>query len=208
MTRLSGTVHVVDDDVSVRRALSRLLRAAGLQVEAFDSARAFLRRKPASRPACLLLDVQMPDLTGLDLQRTLIDAGLDLPVIFLSGHADIPMSVQAMKAGAVDFLTKPVEGKTLFAAVGAALTRDTFQVKRAGEAEEIQSRFATLTPRESEVLSLVVTGLLNKQIAAELGVSEKTVKVHRGRVMHKMQVTSVADLVRLAERSGIAAPSH
>jgi FixJ family two-component response regulator len=206
MTEGGCAVFVVDDDPSVRRGVCRLLRAEGFKAEAFSSARAFLKREPATRPACLLLDVQMPELTGLDLQRALADSGLDLPIIFITGHGSVPISVQAMKAGAVDFLPKPVDRTHLLSAVREALARDAVQTRRASECDEIRRRVESLTAREGEVLALVVAGLLNKQIAAELGTSEKTIKVHRGRVMHKMRAASVAELVRLAEKAGVSTP--
>jgi len=191
------TVFIVDDEAGVRKAVARLLRAAGIQAAAFASAADFLAAYDPHAPGCVLIDVRMPDLNGLDLQRELSGRGGTLPVIFLSGHADVPISVQAMKAGATDFLTKPVQDAVLFAAVRAAFEKD--RVARIAQAEraDIAARLASLTPREREVMEHVVTGQLNKQIAGDLGTAEQTIKVHRARVMEKMKVCSVAELVRL-----------
>lgn len=198
------TVFLVDDDASVRRALARLIKSGGHLVQTFASAREFLDRIPeADGPACLVLDVRMPGLSGLDLQRELETANASLPIIFITGHGDIPMSVKAMKAGAVDFLLKPVQDAELLRAIKQALARAVHDRTERDEIEDVQRRMEKLTPREHEVMTLVVRGLLNKQIASELGTVEKTIKVHRARVMEKMQVTSVAELVRLAERAGI-----
>jgi FixJ family two-component response regulator len=197
------TVYLVDDEESVRRALGRLLRAEGFVVEAFASGPEFLAGCNASRPACAVLDMAMPECTGLDLQRALLDRGSTLPIVFLTGRADVPMCAQAMKSGAIDFLTKPVNDEELIAAVYRALESDRREQASRAESEEIRSRLALLTPREREVLDLVVTGRLNKQIGAELGAAEKTIKVHRGRVMEKMRVESVAELVRLMERASL-----
>jgi FixJ family two-component response regulator len=200
----SPTVFLIDDDPSVRRALARLIKSAGYQVQTFVSAREFLDSMPdATGPACLVLDVRMPGLSGLDLQRELQAANATLPIIFITGHGDIPMSVKAMKDGAVDFLPKPVKDKDLLRAIEPALARSVRERAVRDELEEIQSRVETLTAREREVMNLVVKGWLNKQIAFELGTVEKTVKVHRARVMDKMQVESLAELVSLVERSGI-----
>jgi FixJ family two-component response regulator len=197
----SSTVFLIDDDPSVRRALARLIKSAGYQVQTFVSAREFLDSMPdPTGPACLVLDVRMPGLSGLDLQRALQAANATLPIIFITGHGDIPMSVKAMKDGAVDFLPKPVKDKDLLRAIELALARSVRERAARDELEEIQSRVETLTAREREVMNLVVKGLLNKQVAFELGTVEKTVKVHRARVMDKMKVESLADLVRLAER--------
>jgi FixJ family two-component response regulator len=197
------TVFIVDDDASVRRAVSRLLRSAGLTVAAFASPTEFLSQHDPETPGCLVLDLMMPGFSGLELQRALDRKGSILPIIFLTGRGDVPKSVQAMKRGAVDFLTKPVDDEVLLAAVRAAIEKDRVARREQNELSEIRVRLGTLTPREREVLEQVVTGKLNKQIADHLGIGEKTVKVHRGRVMQKMKVKSVADLVRLAERSGI-----
>jgi FixJ family two-component response regulator len=198
----SDTVFVVDDDPAVRKALTRLIRSAGYAVQAFASARVFLDswRAADERPACLVLDVRMPDLSGLDLQRELEAADTVLPIVFITGHGDIPMSVKAMKKGAVDFLPKPVHDKDLLPAIEQALARAHRDLSGRRELADIQRRVKSLTPREREVMALVVRGLLNKQIAFELGTVEKTVKVHRARVMEKMEVQSLAELVRLAEK--------
>jgi FixJ family two-component response regulator len=201
----SSTVFIVDDDASVRRALTRLIKSAGYPVQAFASARDFLEywRANDQNPSCLVLDVRMPGLSGLDLQHELQAANTLLPIIFITGHGDIPMSVKAMKEGAVDFLPKPVTEKDLLRAIDQALARASHDHAERLEFEEIQSRLTRLTPREREVMTLVVRGLLNKQIAFELGTVEKTVKVHRARVIQKMKVQSLAELVRLAEKVGI-----
>lgn len=197
-----GIVFVVDDDDSVRRALERLIRSVGLPVETFASASEFLRRKPPAGPACVVSDVRMPGLSGLDLQSELAKAGFFTPIVFMTGHGTVPMTVRAMKAGAVDFLQKPVDEQELLDAIHRALERSGRERWQTSEHEGIRARLETLTAREREVFELVVTGMLNKQIAAELDASEKTIKVHRGRVMQKMQADSLADLVRMAERLG------
>jgi len=211
MTTERATVFVVDDDASVRKALARSIQAAGLNVKTFASAREFLDQGPPNGPGCLVLDLRMPGLSGLDLQAELNSRNVQTPIIFITGHGDIPVTVKAMKSGAVDFLPKPFNVKDLLRVIQEAIKRDEgFQAFRA-ENTEVQNRIQTLTPREREVLGLVVKGLLNKQIAAELGAAERTVKVHRGRVMHKMQVQSVADLVRAVERvkpEGKSPPAH
>jgi len=201
----STTVFIVDDDASVRRALTRLIKSAGYPVQAFASARDFLEywRANDQNPACLVLDVRMPGLSGLDLQHELQAANTLLPIIFVTGHGDIPMSVKAMKEGAVDFLPKPIRDKDLLKAIKLALARASHDYAERLELEEIQTRVTSLTPREREVMTLVVRGLLNKQIAFELGTVEKTIKVHRARVMEKMKVESLAELVRLAEKANI-----
>jgi FixJ family two-component response regulator len=196
-------VFLVDDDASVRRALARLIKSAGHQVQTFASAREFLGTRAGEEAACLVLDVRMPDLTGIDLQRQLQTLNRNVPIVFITGHGDIPMSVQAMKSGAVDFLPKPVKDTDLLRAIKQALTRAVHDRTERNELEDIQRRVEKLTPREREVMALVVSGLLNKQIAFELGTVEKTIKVHRARVMEKMQAESLADLVRLAEKVGI-----
>jgi len=200
----SPTVFIVDDETPVRRALSRLLRSAGFAVTAFASPEEFLAQYDPHTPGCLVLDLIMPDFNGLELQRTLDKRGSTLPIIFLTGRGDVPSSVQAMKGGAIDFLTKPVNEKELLPAVRAAIERDRVSRREQTELSEIRARLATLTPREREVLEHVVTGQLNKQIAADLGIAEKTIEVHRGRVMAKMKVQSVAELVRLTGRSEIS----
>ena len=202
----TSNVFLVDDDASVRRALARLIKSAGHQVQTFASAREFLGTKTCGEEAaCLVLDVRMPGLTGIDLQRELQTLNRNVPIVFMTGHGDIPMSVQAMKAGAVDFLPKPVKDTELLSAIEQALARAVHDRAERNELEDIQRRVEKLTPREREVMVLVVRGLLNKQIAFELGTVEKTIKVHRARVMEKMQAESLADLVRLAEKVGIPA---
>jgi RNA polymerase sigma factor (sigma-70 family) len=198
-----STIFLVDDQVSVLRALSRLLRSAGLSVETFRSGQEFLQRYDANAAGCLVLDIAIPGLNGLELQQTLNFKGIELPIIFLTGHGDIPMSVQAMKRGALDFLTKPTNDEDLLSAIRAGLKRDRTNRQARAELAEIQQRLATLTPRERQVLVEVISGKLNKQVAAHLGVGEKTIKVHRARVIKKMKVQSVADLVRVTERAGI-----
>ena len=201
----SGTVFLVDDDSSVRRALTRLIKSAGYNVQAFASAREFLeyRRVTDQIVACLVLDVRMPGLNGLDLQHELHATNAILPIIFITGHGDIPMSVKAIKDGAVDFLPKPVKDRVLLGAIEQALARAALEQSERREVENLQQRLDTLTPREREVMSLVVRGLLNKQIAFQLGTVEKTVKVHRARVMEKMKVRSLPELVRVTQRLGI-----
>ena len=204
MTALpSPTVFVVDDYAPVRSAVSRLLRAAGFAVAAFASAEEFLTQFDPHIPGCLVLDLAMPAVNGLELQRILAKTGSVLPIIFLTSHGDIPKSVQAMKHGASDFLTKPVNDEDLLAAIRVAIEKDRALRREQIELSEIRARLATLTPREREVLEYVVTGKLNKQIADYLGTVEQTVKIHRARVMQKMRVQSVAELVRLTERCGI-----
>ncbi len=198
------TVFLVDDDNSVRKALARLIRAAGYEIKTFASAQEFIESTPETNGvACLVLDVRMPGFNGLDLQNAMRAANMPIPIIFITGHGDIPMSVRAMKAGAVDFLSKPVQSKVLLRAIDQALARAALESKDLAETKQLQACFDSLTPREQEVMVLVVTGLLNKQIAHELGTVEKTVKVHRARVMAKMGAASVADLVRFAEKLGL-----
>ena len=203
MTAPQGMVFVVDDDESVRRSLSRLLRSAGFTSETFPSAETFLERAPFKGVACLVLDLRMRGLTGMDLQKRLTETGQHLPIAFLTAHGDIPTGVEAMKLGAVDFLTKPVDDKRLLAAVQQALARCERDLAEQRAVEAIRTRLGTLTPREFEVMRGVLAGWLNKQIAAQLDIVEKTVKVHRGQVMHKMGVVSVAELVRDCARVGI-----
>jgi len=198
------TVYLVEDDEPVRKALARLIRASGYEIKTFASALEFIEFiRETTEVACLVLDVRMPGIDGLDLHNAMRAANVPIPVIFITGHGDIPMSVQAMKAGAVDFLPKPVQGKVLLRAIDQALARAALESKDFVEKKQLQACFDSLTPREQEVLALVVTGLLNKQIAHQLGTVEKTVKVHRARVMDKMEAASVAELVRFAEKLGI-----
>ena len=198
-------VFLVDDDASVRKSLARLVKTAGYETELFASVRDFLARAPYDGPCCLVLDVRMPGLTGLDLQEALRVAGQRLSIVFITGHRDVPASVKAMKAGAVDFLTKPVDAETLLAAIRQAVARTITDRRRQARVAEVRDRMATLTPREAAVFALVVTGMLNKQIGAKLGIAEKTVKVHRARVMEKMQAGSLAELVRLADEGSVIA---
>jgi FixJ family two-component response regulator len=197
-------VFVVDDDPSVRRAIQRLIASVGLQVDVFASAQEFLRSKRPDAPSCMVLDIRLPGKSGLDFQRELAGANIHIPIIFITAHGDIPMTVQAMKAGAVEFLTKPFRDQDLIDAVHAALEQDRGRRQQEAEIATLRERLESLTPREREVLPLVVSGLLNKQIAAELGTSETTVKVHRGQLMRKMGAASLAELVRMAERMGIS----
>jgi FixJ family two-component response regulator len=193
-------VIVVDDDAAVRKALSRLLRANGFAVESFDCAEAFLARTTRPEPACLVLDVSLPDLDGLTLQRQLGETGESHPIIFLTGHGDIPMSVSAMKAGAVDFLTKPVEGQQLIGSVRAAVEKGASSSAARAEEAELRERFESLSPREREVLAGLAAGKLNKQVAADLGIVEQTVKFHRARIMERMRAKSAAELMLLAAK--------
>jgi RNA polymerase sigma factor (sigma-70 family) len=193
-------VFVVDDDPSVRSSLKFLISTVGLQVESFDSADTFLHRKPPDAPSCLVLDVRLPGLSGLDLQRELAARNMRIPIVFVTGHGDIPMSVRAMKAGAVEFLTKPFHDQDLLDAIRIALERDRARRQQEKEVTALQQRFASLTPREREVISMVASGMLNKQIAGHLGTVEDTVKVQRSRAMGKMQAQSLADLVRMLEK--------
>jgi RNA polymerase sigma factor (sigma-70 family) len=193
-------VFVVDDDRSVRSSLKLLISSVGLQVESFESADTFLQRKPPDTPSCLVLDVRLHGLSGLDFQRELAAKNIHIPIVFITGHGDIPMSVRAMKAGAVEFLTKPFRDQDLLDAVRIALERDRSRREEEKEVTDLQQRFDSLTPREQKVISMVVSGMLNKQIAGQLGTAENTVKVHRSRAMEKMKAQSLADLVRMIEK--------
>jgi FixJ family two-component response regulator len=199
----AGVVCVIDDDEDVRKALKRLLRSIGLAVETFSSPEAFLAYPLADRPSCLVLDLQLPGQTGLELQTALEEAELNIPIVFVTGHGDVPTSVRAMKAGAVDFLEKPFEDRDLLDSIHRAL--DESRERRADRAERavIRRRIDSLTPREHQVLELLVTGMLNKQVAGELGAAEKTIKIHRGRIMAKMRASSLVDLARMTEKIGI-----
>ena len=205
MKQTDSIVYVVDDDSSVREAIKSLIRSVGLRVETFGTAQEFLKSTRLDAPGCVVLDVRLPGLSGLDLQRELAAHGINLPVIFITGHGDIPMSVRAMKAGALEFLTKPFRDQDLLDAIQHALERDRSARQQRSETAELRERFDSLTAREREVMGLVVSGLLNKQIAGELGTSEVTIKIHRSQVMKKMDAGSLADLVRMAEKLGIPA---
>ena len=208
MTETPAIVFIVDDDASVREALGRLIRSAGLRVEAFASAEEFLNRARTDAPSCLVLDVQLPDLSGLDLQRRMVDANNEMPIVFITGHGDIPTTVRAMKAGAIEFLTKPLVEGDVLESIRQAIARDRVVRDHNAETAYLRARRASLTPREEEIMEWVVSGLLNKQIAGELGISEETVKVHRGHVMRKMGADSLADLVRMSERLGMPRRKH
>jgi FixJ family two-component response regulator len=207
MMDTDAMVFVVDDDAPMRESLKNLMRSVGLRVEAFASAQEFLRSTRPEVPACLVLDVRLPGLSGLDLQKQMAEGDRDMPIIFITGHGDIPMTVQAMKAGAVEFLTKPFRDQVLLDAIQQALERDRQAREQRAQSEALRRRYRLLTPRERDVLARVVAGLLNKQIAAELGTSEASVKVHRQHVMAKMGAGSLADLVRMADRLGIPTPT-
>jgi FixJ family two-component response regulator len=199
-------VFVVDDESAVGVSVKRLLHSVGIEARLFTSATEFLRTKRPDAPGCIVLDVRLPDLSGLDLQQELAKANVDLPVIFVTGHADIPMTVRAMKAGAVEFLTKPFREQELLEAVQRAISRHRQILDQRASMRVLQSRYELLTPREREVFPLVASGLLNKQVAAELNASEKTIKVHRGQLMQKMEAHSLSDLIRMAEQLGVLSP--
>ena len=204
----NAIIAIVDDEPSVREGLSSLIRSAGLQVEAFASAQEFLMSPGAEALSCLVLDLQLPGLSGLDLQKRMAVLGMEVPIVFLTGHGNIPASVQAMKAGAVEFLTKPFDEQDLLQAIQEAIDRDRRTREQHAELRELQNRYESLTAREQEVMQQVVSGLLNKQVAAELNIAEYTVKIHRGRVMRKMHAESLADLVRMAEKLRIHSPKR
>ena len=206
MIEADAVVFVVDDDEGMRQSLKNLIGSVGLQVKVFASAQEFLRSKLTDVPGCLVLDVRLPGLSGLDLQKRMVEADMEIPIIFITGHGDIPMTVRAMKAGAVEFLTKPFREQDLLDAIQQALERDRTAREQRGKIEELRRRFDSLTPRERAVMGLVVAGLLNKQIAGELGTSETTVKIHRHQVMEKMGAGSLAELVRMADRLKLPTP--
>ena len=203
MPQAEPTVFIVDDDAQMRESLRNLIRSVGLRVELFASAQEFLQSQRPDTPSCLVLDVRMPGLSGLDLQRQTSEAGLKIPIIFITGHGDIPMTVRAMKAGAVEFLTKPFRDQDLLDAIQQALARSRKACQQEAATKELRRRFALLTPREREVMERVVAGLLNKEIGAELGTSETTVKIQRHQVMEKMGASSLPELVRMADRVGM-----
>jgi FixJ family two-component response regulator len=198
MSHITPVVFVVDDDVSVRESLEALIRQAGWRAETFASAQEFLAHSHGLAPSCLVLDVSLPDISGLELQSRIAAGRIDMPIIFITGHGDVPMTVQAMKAGAVDFLTKPFGNDALLAAIEAAIARSETLLEQEARKQSLRDRYASLSRREQEVMALVVTGLMNKQVGGRLGISEITVKAHRGQVMRKMQARSVADLVKMA----------
>ncbi len=202
---IEPTVFIIDDDLSVRIALERILNAGGMETESFESAEDFLASAGIDRPGCIVLDIQMPKMTGPELQEELYNMENCLPIIFLSAHGDVPITAKAMKKGAVDFLTKPVDGTDLMKAIQISLEKDRVCHEQRAEGRALNQKIKLLSSREYEVLTYVITGMLNKQIAGDLAISEETVKIHRGRVMHKLGIVSVAELVRLCEKIGIAA---
>jgi FixJ family two-component response regulator len=194
------TVFIIDDDRGMRQAIQDLVESVGLRAESFPTVEEFLRMRPAGRPGCLVLDVRLPQMSGLDFQHRLVETGMQIPIIFITAHGDIPMSVRALKSGAVEFLTKPFRDQDLLDAIQQALQRDRAAQEQQAEIHDLQERYGELTAREQQVMALVVSGMLNKQIASEIGASEATVKIHRGNVMRKMQAGSVVDLVRMADK--------
>jgi FixJ family two-component response regulator len=208
MTQARAIVFVIDDDASMRDALRSLIRSVGLDVELFGSTQEFLQRKPRNAPSCLVLDIRLPGISGLDFQRKLTETNIAIPIIFITGHGDIPMSVRAMKAGAVEFLTKPFRDQDLLDAIHIALERDRSSSQLEAEVARLRELYEWLTPREREVLPLVIAGTPNKQIAADVGASETTVRVHRGQLMRKMGARSLPELVRMADKIGIRSPKH
>ena len=194
------TVFIIDDDRGIRQSIQDLVESVGLHAESFATGGEFLNRKRTNDPSCLVLDVRLPQMSGLDFQRQLAEAGMQIPIIFVTAHGDVPMSVRALKSGAVEFLTKPFRDQDLLDAIQQALERDRAERDRQAEIHDLQERYGALTAREQQVMALVVSGMLNKQIASEIGASEATVKIHRGNVMHKMQAGSVVDLVRMADK--------
>ena len=205
-SRATPIVFVVDDDISVRESLELLIQCAGWQPEMFASAQEFLARPRALVPSCLVLDVGLPDLNGLDLQKQIAGDRIDMPIIFITGHGDVPMSVQAMKAGAAEFLTKPFDDEVLLSAIGHALERSQLALGQEAQIQGLRACYASLSPREREVMALVISGLLNKQVGGELGISEVTVKAHRGKVMGKMKADSLADLINMAAKLRLGPP--
>jgi FixJ family two-component response regulator len=206
MMETDAIVFVVDDDAPTRESIRNLIRSVGLRVEVFSSAQEFLESNRPEMPSCLVLDVRLPGLSGLDLQKRTTEAGIEIPIVFITGHGDIPMTVRAMKAGAVEFLSKPFRDQDLLDAIQLALERDRKARDQRASLEELRNRFALLTPREREVMARVVAGLLNKQVGAQLGMSETTVKIHRHQVMEKMGAGSLPELVRMADSIGIRVP--
>ncbi|HET6930561.1 MAG TPA: response regulator transcription factor [Candidatus Acidoferrum sp.] len=194
------TVFIIDDDRGMRQSIQDLVESVGLRAESFATGGEFLKRKPTNDPSCLVLDVRLPQMSGLDFQRQLAETGMRIPIIFVTAHGDVPMSVRALKSGAVEFLTKPFRDQDLLDAIQQALERDRAERDRQAEAHDLRERYGTLTAREQQVMTLVVSGMLNKQIASEIGASEATVKIHRGNVMRKMQAGSVVDLVRTSDK--------